>query len=159
MVSFLLDERKNLKDVHDAESFSMKRNYEQIDDSSVAISRSKRRLLNFQTEPLDANIDYQALKSSLSLLQSRLNSIKRDIRELNSFKKQIWNSDDGKSLQRLVLTNSDYLKEITYKGCFVKCPTIQWNQNFGINLEVLDDESYETINENYEIIKRDKLFK
>lgn len=121
------------------------------------VSRNKRKLRKFRTEPLEDSIDYQAVQSALSLLRSRMSELKQHVKELNHFKKRIEHAHDMKELKRLVLNSTDYLNEITYKGCYIKCPTIQWKYNIGLDLEILNDKSYESIDEKYEIIERDKL--
>lgn len=116
------------------------------------------KLTRFQSTPLEENIDFITLKSSLSLLESNLKNLERNIHELANFKRTIQESE-VKSLGSLINKNSDYLNEITYKGSCIKCPVINWNENYGLKIEKLnDDECYEKINEEYEIIKRDKLF-
>jgi len=117
------------------------------------------KLKQFQSKPIEENIDYITLKSSLSLLQANLSSLEKNIQELSHFKETIKNSDNVKDIASLINKNSNYLNEITYKGSCVKCPVINWDRNYGIKLEKLNDgECYEKINEEYEILKRDKLF-
>lgn len=128
-----------------------------LDGNELLLTRESK-LERFQSKPIEENIDYITLKSSLSLLQSNLTSLERNIHELSSFKRSIQESD-VKSIASLINKNSDYLNEITYKGSCIKCPIINWDQNYGLKIEKLnDDECYEKINEEYEIIKRDKLF-
>ncbi|ONH67127.1 hypothetical protein BON22_3282 [Cyberlindnera fabianii] len=124
------------------------------------------KLRRLQRQPLEENFDYIALQSSLSLLQARLDQIGNEIKELNAFKKCIKESSSVKEAANLVTTHSDYLKEINYKGSFIKCPVIAWEREYGIEMDVLLEtcashdfvECYEQVNEQYEIIKRDKLF-
>lgn len=117
------------------------------------------KLKQFQSKPIEQNIDFITLKSALSLLQSNLAGLEKNICELSSFKKSIQESDSVKEIAGLINKNSNYLNEITYKGSCVKCPVINWSVNYGIEVEKLnDDECYEKINEEYEILKRDKLF-
>lgn len=125
-------------------------------EGSVEVSKLKQ----FQSKPIEENIDYISLKSSLSLLQSNLKNLERNIHELSRFKKTIKESNNIKEIAGLINENSNYLTEITYKGSCIKCPVINWNLNYGLKLEKLndDDECYEKINEGYEILKKDKLF-
>ncbi|CCH42369.1 Pre-mRNA-splicing ATP-dependent RNA helicase prp28 [Wickerhamomyces ciferrii] len=117
------------------------------------------KLYKFQSNPLESNIDYISLQSSLDLLRDRANKLERDVQQLADFKQKIWETSDLKQLPSIIKNNSDYLNEITYKGVTIKNPKINWKQNFGLNIDALNiDENYEEINEKYEIIKRDQLF-
>jgi hypothetical protein len=120
------------------------------------------KLEQFRSEPLENNVDYISLQSSLSLLRSRLYDIKHDIRDLKGLKQTIKASDDTKTIAKLISSNTNYLKEISYKGCHIKCPEIDWKNDYDINLDELktneDDEALSKINDNYEILKRDEIF-
>lgn len=127
---------------------------------------TQKKLKTLQTVPLEENMDYVALQSALELLQARMVQIHGEIKELVHFKNVIKQTSGVKEATKLITNNSDYLKEIHYKGCYAKCPVVNWERDYGLDMKVLTthygssdiSECYETINEQYEIIKRDKLF-
>lgn len=124
------------------------------------ISKSEK-LINFQSSPLDDNVDYISLKSSLDLLKSRSLQIQRDMKELVNLKRCIRTVSDVKEVVSLINTNRDYLREIEYTGSCIKCPRINWSRDYDVDMETLqmDNDTFTNeINERYEIIKRDKLF-
>jgi hypothetical protein len=122
------------------------------------INTKKTKMQQFQDEPLEENVDFLSLESSLGLLQTRAAQIKRDMKELTNLKRCIRETSSVKDVTRLVKNNQGYLNEINYKGSYIRCPVINWERDYGIDIDALGkNEPIEKINEQYEIVKRDKL--
>lgn len=135
---------------------------------NAEVQEGQDKLRAFQQKKLDESVDYIALNASLSLLQNHKIKLEKDIIELNNFKDSIKHSKNIKQLSNLVTKNTDYLNEINYKGSVIKCPVINWELNYGIrnidNVVSLSDREKDRdkkskIDDEYEILKRDKLFK
>lgn len=138
--------------VHD----DKKRRYEEP-AAPMPVKKTKDKLEMFQKESLQDSVDYISLQSSLELLQSRAEQIKRDMKELSNLKRCIRDTSSVKDIARILKNNKSYLNEINYKGSYIKCPAINWSRDYGLDMDLLN-ETTEQINGQYEIIKRDKLF-
>ncbi|KAH3675056.1 hypothetical protein WICMUC_002888 [Wickerhamomyces mucosus] len=135
---------------------SKKRSFHQTDSSGL-----NNKLSKFQQSSLEKNVDFNALQSALDLLGSRLNSIEKEIKELNNLKKTIKSAKDLKSIKSHLFSRENYLNEISYRGAFIKCPKINWNDNYSIDLDKLNDWSKLDeygISESYEILAKDNIF-
>lgn len=124
------------------------------------------KLARFQAIPLEDTIDYQAISSALSLLESRLYRIKSDIKDLKDLKKTLRGAKDLKELSSSIHSNQSYLKEISYKGVVVKCPIINWKRDYDIDIDKLKDpemllrynEEKDRVGQKYEVIRRSSVF-
>ncbi|KAH3687321.1 hypothetical protein WICPIJ_001704 [Wickerhamomyces pijperi] len=128
-------------------------------------SQSQSKLSIFQSTPLDDNVDYQALSSALSLLHSSLDRVKENIKDLKDVKTKIKEGKDLKEICSNIQSNQSFIKEISYKGVVVKCPSINWKRDYEISVDKLKDpemlQRYEENHikgEQYEIIRRESVF-